>query len=161
MRLKNIITSFSLLLFPFCVFSQLPHAERTALANFVSTHLNTNLLSDSTAFYAFNIQITVDSKNAYKPVVNTNDPQITRFITGIYDLQQYDFKGLMGTNKYIKFIIPVGVIILGAKDSPRVIDAMIYQKLSDMFYHPIQEEEKRKLEYIGPIIITQDRRIYN
>ncbi|WP_432712199.1 hypothetical protein [Pedobacter sp.] len=130
--------------------------------NFVSKNLNTRLFEDSTALYTCNIQITVDSKNDFKPVVIASNPSVSDRILGINELTKYDYRRLIGKNKYVKFIIPLAVIILGSKDkNPRVIDAWIDDKLANMFYGPIEDEEKRRLEYVGPIIFTSDRRVYN
>jgi hypothetical protein len=161
MRLIKILTATAFLLIELQAHSQIPHKERVDFMEFVSNNLNTGSFPDSTAFYTCNIQVTVDIKNDFKPIVIASNPLVSDMVGDINKLTKYDYRKLIGKNKYVKFIVPVAVIILGSKSTPRVIDAWINDKLSNMFYQPIQDEENRKLEYVGPIIITADRRVYN
>lgn len=162
MRQIKVLTAAALLFVGFYAQGQIPHEERTKLSHFISTHLITSLLPDSTAFYTFNIQVTIDSNNDYKPVVIANNPFVSDIVVGFKDLQNYDYNKLVGENKYVKFIIPVAITILGSKPtSSRKIDANIDEELANMFYYPTQEEEKRRLEYVGPVIITDNRTVYD
>lgn len=164
MQLKKLFFTIAIFCATNSVYSQTPHKERVKMLEFLSKHLDFGLFEDSTAFYTCNIQITLDHKNAYKPVLTVSNPKVSDMILGIYKLEKYDFKQLIGKNKYIKLIIPIGVTILGSRVDPPVRNVDAYQireKALELFYHPIQEEENRKIEYLEPALWIIDKRVFD
>jgi len=159
MRLK---ISLTIILLITCsrLFSQISHQELMKFYKFSNESITGNSFKDSTAFYAFNIQISVDKNKNYIPEITNNNDTIANQLIGLKLLSEYDYKDMMGDQDYTKFIIPVAIIILDTKYSP-VINAKIGIPISHMFYASTKEEENRKIVYLEPLIFMFDKIKYH
>jgi hypothetical protein len=142
------------------LFSQVPHDELMKFYKFSSESITGNSFKDSTAFYGFNIQIYVDKKKNYIPVITNNNDTLATQLIGLNLLSEYDYKGLMGDQDYTKFIIPVAIIILDTKYN-HAIEPYIGISISHMFYASTKEDEKMKIIYLEPLIIAFDKKVYH
>jgi len=158
MRLK---ISLTIIILMTCseLFSQVPHDELMKFYKFSNESIKGNLFKDSTAFYAFNIQISVDKKKGFVPVITNSNNTIANQLVGLTSLSEYDYKGMMGNNEKIKFIIPVAIIILDTKYN-HAIEPYIGIPISHLFYDSTKEDENMKIIYLEPIIIEFDKIIY-
>lgn len=159
MRLK---ISLTIILLVTCskLFSQIPYDELMKFYEFSRGSITGNLFKDSTAFYAFNIQISVDKNKGYVPVITNNNETLANQLIGLKSLSEYDYKRMMGDNEHIKFIVPVAIIIKDTKYNHN-IDAEIGVPISYMFYASTKEEGNMKILYLEPIIIIFDKKIYH
>lgn len=159
MRLK---IYFTILLLAVCsqLFSQIPYDELMKFYKFSSESITGNKFKDSTAFYAFNIQIAVDKERGYVPVITNNNEALAKQLIGLESLSEYDYKSMMGRNEYVKFVIPVAIMILDTKYTKN-INADIGVPISHMFYASTEEEGDTKIIYLEPIIIAFDKIVYH
>lgn len=138
-------------------YGQTPNEELEKFNHAIQNEIYSLPFQDSTAIYTCNIQISVDKKRGYTPVIKYSNRHVERLILGIHGLYSYDYRKLMGGSDYVKFILPVSIVILD-KAGQKQIPAYIIDQLSDLFYQPIEEEEHRKIVYLSPIIRTLDKK---
>lgn len=150
MRLK---ISLTIILLISCskLFSQIPQEELMKFYKFSQGIIKRDLFKDSTAFYGFNIQILVDKNKGYIPTITSNNDTLAKKLTGLKSLSEYDYKGLMGSNEYVKFILPVAITIRDTKFN-RVIPSYISDSVSYMFYASTKEDDNMKVIYLEPLI---------
>jgi hypothetical protein len=161
-RKMRLTISLTILLLITCskLFSQVPQAELMKFHEFSIRSIKENIFKDSTAFYAFNIQISVDKNKGYIPTMTNNNDTLAGQLPGLKSLMEYDYKGLMGENERVKFIIPVALTILDTKLN-RVIEPYISVPISYMFYASSKEDDNMKIIYLEPLIIEFNKRSYH
>lgn len=117
-------------------------------------------IKDSLALYTCNLQIRVEKKNSYIPIIIPSDTTAFNSIVGLNKLKNFDFKIFMGDEVEVKFILPVSVIILDSSYDPKKISAYLNNKIDRLFYYP-PEDEKIKIIYVPPVIYMVDKKKYN
>jgi hypothetical protein len=135
------------------LFSQVPQAELMKFYKFSIGSIKENLFKDSTAFYAFNIQISIDKNKGYIPTMTNNNDTLASQLPGLKSLMEYDYKGLMGKNECVKFIIPVAITILDTKFNRVIKPSYISDPVSYMFYASTNEDDNMKIIYLEPLIV--------
>lgn len=159
-HMKTLILSFLTLCW-ITTYGQSIFLEQQKFGNKLDKQLKVDLLKDSDALYTINIQIVVDRRYSYKPIITSNNPTLFNKLKGLTFLQDYDYRPMMGNTERVKFIVPVGIIILGSKYGPKNIDIHIMDKLSDIFYHQKEEDENTLIMYLPCYVISDDRKVYH
>lgn len=118
-------------------------------------------MKDSLAIYTCYIKISVDKKMNYKPVIESNDEQVARLISGIEKLSTYDYSKLTGGSKSVIFILPVSIIILDRDYYQKTFDVNINRKISKLFYSPVKKDEQKKIVYLRPLNYITTKNGYN
>lgn len=159
MKIKTLLLLISILIFnSISGYSQTPHDELEKFNQFIRTKIELFQFKDSTALYTFNTQISVDKKRGYKPVIRSSDEYALNRILGLPNLYNYDYKKMMGRgDHYVKFILPVSIMIIGSSDQKK-ISAYAMEQVSKLFFYPIEEEEHRKIVYLAPLMYTFDKK---
>ncbi len=142
------------------IFAQVPYQALENFHKFTIESIKKNLFKDSTAFYAFNIQIVVDKNKDYIPVITNNNENVANQLIGLEALQTYDYKDLMGDNERVSFIMPVAIIIYDTKYN-KTMRSNIDLTISKLFYYPIKDDDNLKIIYLYPVIIAFDKKIYH
>jgi hypothetical protein len=159
---KGLTISLTILLLLTCskLFSQIPQEELMKFYKLSIESKNGNLFKDSTALYAFNVQISVDKNRGYIPTITNNNETLASQLPGLRSLMEYDYKGLMGENECVKFILPIAIIIFDSKYN-NTIEPYLGVPISYMFYASTKEDDNIKIVYLEPIIVEVSRKIYD
>lgn len=139
-------------------YSQTPADELEKFNQSFRKSINLSGFKDSTAIYTFNMQISLDKKRGYKPVIKSSNQFLEMRILGLSDLYSYDYKKMLAPgDTYTKFILPFSIVIIGSSDQKK-IPLHLINHIAGLFFYPIEEEEHRKIVYLAPLIYTFDKK---
>lgn len=159
MKIKTFLLVIFILIFSnIPAYSQTPNNELEKFNQYIRTKIDLFAFKDSTALYTFNMQISVDKKRDYKPVIKSSNWRISNRIAGLPNLDRYDYKKMMARgDHYVKFILPISIVVIGSSDKKN-IPLHLIEDVSALFFYPIEEEEHRKIVYLAPLIYTFDKK---
>ena len=157
--MMRISTFFYLLLFSITTYAQSTKLEKEKFITLLNRNLKTNLLPDSDALYTLNIQIVLDTNS--RAFITSSNPVLFDKIGVLPFLQKYNYKPLIEESGPRKFIVPIGIIVGSSKYGPKKIDLRMADKLSNLFYHEKQEDDKLRIIYLSSVILFANKKVYN
>lgn len=160
MQLRRITTILFLATFSLKAHSQSKDLNLILITKYTNNCINTSLIKDSTALYTCNLRISVEQKNSYQPIIESNDTANHKAIVGLNALKNFDFKPFMGNEKRVKFVIPISVIVLDSSYNPKKIDAHLMDRIDKLFYYSAKDE-KMKIIYVPAVNMMIDKKVYN
>lgn len=162
MSIRLFFLSIFLIACAFSAFSQTFYKSSTSFTEFAYNKLDMHSFKDSTAIYAFNIQITVFKSRPSATVISSNDTLVSKFIIGLDSLKKFNFEPLMGNYKSVKFIVPLAVIVSSSGYNRQCIDAhLLSQKITMLFYDMSQNSQTLPTVQLQPLILRFDKKVYD